>query len=84
MRNYWMIALLQAAGVHVCVRMHPNKQYDFDRGKRLGHLDHVVVREAPRRPKWMSEEEYKQLPLESTSREIGGIDLPQRGAQAVA
>jgi putative transposase len=76
--NYWMIALLQQAGVHVCVRMHANKQYDFDKGKRLGHLDHVVVWKRPRRPKWMSEEEYKQLPAELTLREIG-IDLPQRG-----
>ena len=25
--NYWMIALPKAAGVHVCVRMHPNKQF---------------------------------------------------------
>jgi hypothetical protein len=54
--NYWMIALLQAAGVHVCVRMHSNKKYDFAKGKRLGHQDHIVVWQRPRRPKWMSEE----------------------------
>jgi putative transposase len=76
--NYWMIVLLLAAGAHVCVRMHANKKYDFDKGKRLGHLDHIVVWKRPRRPKWMSEEEYQKLPAEVTLREIG-IDLPQRG-----
>lgn len=76
--NYWMIALLLAADVHVCVRIHPHKKYDFDKGKRLGHLDHLVTWQRPRRPKWMSEEEYQQLPAELSLREIG-IDLPQRG-----
>lgn len=76
--NYWMIALLQAAGVQVCVRMHANKKYDFATGKRLGPLDHLVVWKRPRRPKWMSEEEYRRLPAELNLREIG-IDLPQRG-----
>jgi putative transposase len=78
--NYWMIALLQAAGVHVCVRMHANKKYDFAKGKRLGSLDHLVTWKRPRRPKWMSEEEYQRLPAELTLREIG-IDLPQRGGE---
>jgi len=76
--NYWMIALLQKADIHVCVRMHANKKYDFNKGKRLGHLDHIVTWKRPRRPKWMSDEEYQQLPSELTLREIG-IDLPQRG-----
>jgi hypothetical protein len=78
--NYWIIAMLQEAGVHVCVRMHANKQYDFAKGKRLGHLDHIVSWKRPRRPKWMSEEEYQRLPAELTLREIG-IDLPQRGGE---
>jgi putative transposase len=76
--NYWIIAMLQKAGVHVCVRMHANKHYDFAKGKRLGHLDHVVSWKRPRRPKWLSEEQYQQLPAELTLREIG-VDLPQRG-----
>jgi putative transposase len=78
--NYWMIAMLQRAGVHACVRMHANKQYDFAKGKRLGHLDHLVSWKRPRRPKWMSEEEYQRLAAELTLREIG-IDLPQRGGE---
>ena len=78
--NYWIIAMLQKAGVHVCVRMHANKHYDFAKGQRLGHLDHIVNWKRPRRPKWMSEEEYQQLPAELTLREIG-IDLPQRGGE---
>jgi putative transposase len=76
--NYWTIVLLLAAGVQVCVRMHANKKYDFSKGTRLGHLDHLVTWKRPRRPKWMREEEYRQLPAELTLREIG-IDLPQRG-----
>jgi putative transposase len=78
--NYWMIVLLLDAGVQVCVRMHANKKYDFAKGKRLGPLDHIVVWKRPRRPKWMSEEEYQQLPAEVTLREIG-IDVPQRGGE---
>ena len=76
--NYWMIALLQAANVDVCVRLNANQKYDFRKGKRLGHLDHVVTWQRPRRPKWMSEEEYQKLPAELSLREIA-IDLPQRG-----
>ena len=76
--NYWMIALLLDAGVQVCVRANANKKCDFGKGKRLGHLDHIVTWKRPRRPKWMSEEEYQRLPAELTLREIG-IDLPQRG-----
>jgi putative transposase len=78
--NFWMIALLRLAGVHVCVRLHHNKKCDFAKGKRLGHLDHVVTWKRPARPKWMSAEEYQQLPEELTLREIA-IDLPQRGGQ---
>ncbi len=76
--NYWMIALLLAIGVRVCVRLHHNKKCDFRKGKRLGRLDHIVTWKRPPRPKEMSEEEYKQFPEELTLREIG-IDLSERG-----
>jgi putative transposase len=76
--HYWTIALLHIADVHVCVRMHANKKYDFTKGKRLGHLDHIVSWKRPPRPKWMTEEQYQRFPAELTLREIG-IDLAQRG-----
>ena len=78
--NFWMIALLRDAGIHVCVRLHHHKKCDFDKGKRLGHLDHIVTWKRPPQPKWMSAEEYQQIPKELTLREIA-IDLPQRGGQ---
>jgi putative transposase len=76
--NYWMIALLLAAGVHICVRVHHHKKCDFRKGKRLGHLDHVVSWTRPKRPEWMSEQEYQDFPQELTLREIA-IDLSERG-----
>jgi hypothetical protein len=79
--NFWMIALLKAADVHVCVRIHAGRRCDFRRGTRLGRLDHVVTWQRPKRPVWMSVADYQQLPTELTLREIG-IDLAERGYKA--
>jgi hypothetical protein len=76
--NYWMIALLRAAHVDVCIRVHHGKRTDFRKGKRLGRLDHIVTWQRPPRPPWLSIDEYQQLPKELTLREIA-IDVPQRG-----
>jgi putative transposase len=76
--NYWMVALLLSWGVDVCVRVHHGKKCDFRKGKRLGHLDHLVTWKRPPRPPWLSEEECRQFPKELCLREVG-IDLPERG-----
>jgi hypothetical protein len=80
--TYWVLAvLLLVAKVDVCVRLHHARKCDFRKGRRLGHLDHVVTWKRPPRPKGMSVEEYQQFPEQLTLREVG-IDLPQGGRRS--
>jgi Transposase DDE domain len=68
--NYFMIALLQAAGVDVLFEQHGARITDFRRGRRLGERDHVVCWSKPRkRPEWMTPEQYLSFPEELTVRE---------------
>ena len=48
--SYFMIALLQQRGVDAAFRLHHKRQYDFRRGERLGHDDHIVAWQRPQRP----------------------------------
>jgi hypothetical protein len=69
--SFWLLALLQAQGTHVCARKHHlRQQSDFRRGRRLGYHDHLVTWTRPQRPQWMSEELYQQIPLQLTLREL--------------
>lgn len=68
--NYFMIAMLQAAGVDVLFEQNGARITDFRRGQRLGERDHVVRWPKPRaRPKWMTPEQYRAFPDELTIRE---------------
>jgi hypothetical protein len=60
--NYWLVALAQARGVDVVFRMHQLRDYDFRRGERLGHDDHVAVWYKPPRPHWMEAALYAEVP----------------------
>jgi putative transposase len=68
--SYFLVALLQALGVDVVLRLHQRRQYDFRRGRRLGPGDHVVVWQRPQRPAWMTREEYAAVPAALTVREL--------------
>ena len=69
--SFMLFALLQAQGTHVCARKHHvRRQSDFRRGRRLGYRDHLVIWTRPKRPQWMSEELYQQIPQELTLREL--------------
>jgi putative transposase len=68
--NYWLVALAQAAGIDVVFRLHQLRHYDFRRGQRLGHDDHVVRWHKPQRPEWMDGASYAALPEYLTVREI--------------
>jgi Transposase DDE domain len=75
--SYFMIALLQQRGVDVAFRLHQLRQYDFDRGRRLGHDDHVVEWERPTCPAWMDAATYATMPATLTVREVRfAIDQP--------
>jgi hypothetical protein len=68
--SYFLIALLQAAGVKVVFRLHQRREVDFRRGQRLGANDHLVVWHKPQRPEWMEPEDYAALPATLTVREM--------------
>ena len=68
--SYFAIALLLQRGVDVALRLHHRRKYDFRRGRRLGHHDHVVAWQRPARPKWMDEATYATIPETLTVREV--------------
>jgi hypothetical protein len=72
------IALLLARGIDVVIRKHQQRHTDFRTGRRLGKDDHLVLWSRPARPKWMSAEQYAQLPQELTLREVR-IRVAQKG-----
>lgn len=69
--NYWLIAMLQAAGVDVLFEQHGARRTDFRRGQRLGPRDHLVRWPKPRlRPTWMTRVQYEAIPASLTLREV--------------
>lgn len=67
--GWFDIALAWQRGVDVVVRKHQLRATDFRAGKRLGKEDHLVVWPRPKRPSWMSVEQYLALPATLTLRE---------------
>ncbi len=68
--SFMMLALLLLRGVHACTRLHQRRISDFRRGHRLGHNDHLITWDRPKRPPWMSEALYMRIPETLTLREI--------------
>jgi hypothetical protein len=68
--SYFMIALLRQRGVDAAFRLHQKRHYDFRRGERLGHGDHIVEWQRPQRPDWMDEATYATMPETLTVREV--------------
>jgi hypothetical protein len=67
--GWFMLALLQELGIHFVVRMHHLRKLDFCRGRQLGHKDHIVTWQKPKRPDWMDQKTYDQMPQELEIRE---------------
>src|SRR5215210_1613537 len=68
--SYFGIAGLSQRGVDGLFRMHQRREFDFRRGRRLGIEDHVVTWARPKRPGWMDEATYAQVPGELAVREL--------------
>jgi len=68
--SFLMLATLQQRGIHFCARLHQRRPVDFRRGRRLGPDDHLITWTRPKRPEWMSEEQYAQMPETLTLREV--------------
>jgi hypothetical protein len=76
--GWFDLALIRRRGAHVVVRKHQMRATDFRTGQRLGKDDQLVCWEKPPRPKWMSEQEYAELPDSLTLREVR-VRVRQRG-----
>ena len=68
--SYMMLALLRLRGVDVCARLHPSRETDLRRAKRLGPGDYLVTWTRPQRPAWMSEAMYAAIPETLTLRQL--------------
>jgi putative transposase len=68
--SYFMVALLQARGVDVVLRLHQCRASEFRRGRRFGVDDHLVTWSKPERPDWMDEELYAVMPESIKVREV--------------
>jgi len=76
--GWFDLALLAQRGVDLVLRKHQMRSTDFRTGRRLSHDDHVVCWSKPRRPEWMSLEQYAALPEELVLREVR-VRVKQRG-----
>jgi hypothetical protein len=68
--SYMEIALLLRQGVDYVGQIHAHRNVDFRRGRRLGPHDHLVEWNKPRRPEWMSPEDYAAIPETLSIREL--------------
>jgi len=68
--SFLMLALLSLRGVQVCARLHHRRPIDFRRGRRLGPGDHLITWTRPKKPAWMGQEQYDQIPETLTLREV--------------
>ena len=76
--SYFEIALLQQRGIDVVMRLHQRRPVDFRKGRRLGKDDHRLIWKKPKRPEWLDEETYVQLPDTLEVREVR-LRVPQAG-----
>src|SRR5262249_59212292 len=60
--SYFEVALLAARGAAAVFRLHQRRPVDFRRGRRLGAGDRVVTWAKPKRPAWLDQATYDQLP----------------------
>jgi hypothetical protein len=71
--TFAIIELLLAKGIPIVFQIHANKtkQVDFQQGQHLGEKDHCIEWLKPKRkPVWMTEEAYADLPAMITVREF--------------
>lgn len=76
--GWFDVAMWQARGVDVVVRLHQGRSTDFRRGWRIGSGDHAVRWAKPQRPSWMTRAAYLALPAELFVREVR-VRVPRPG-----
>lgn len=60
--HFFLLCDLKKRNVDGLFRAAAQRQYDFRRGKRLGSMDHIATWDKPRKPDWMTKEEYNSYP----------------------
>lgn len=68
--SWFDIAILQAKGVEVVMRLHQARKVDPGKAKRLGQGDHLVSWPRAKRPRWMCAAQYATLPQEMMMRVV--------------
>jgi IS4 transposase len=68
--SYFDIAMLKQRGVDSVFRLHQRRPCDFRRGRRLGPEDQIVTWLRPKRPDWMDQETYDQIPETMEIRQV--------------
>ncbi len=71
--SYFVLSDLIARGVDVVFEQMGSRRRttDFRQGHRLGHMDHLITYQKPRkRPTWMSKSDYQSAPDKLTVREL--------------
>jgi IS4 transposase len=73
--NYFLTCDLLSKNADILVPGHNQRCYDFRKGLRLDKKDHIVDWKKPKRPEWMTQQEYAQYPKQIQIRElkVGGV-----------
>ena len=66
--SYFMIALLLDGHRDLVVRLHQARKVDYRKTQRLGAGDHLITWTRPKRPAWMDQQTYEQIPETITLR----------------
>jgi hypothetical protein len=68
--GYWDLMFWTARNVHVVTRLSASRKADFRQGVRLGHEDHLIEWQKPRRPFWVHTSEANRAPQTLILREV--------------
>lgn len=70
--TWFLLAQLRSRGIDGVMEQYGarRKSTDFRRGRRLGERDHLIVLDKPRKPDWLSEQDYAAYPDTLTVREF--------------
>lgn len=60
--HFFLLCDIKNRGTDGVFRAAVQRHYDFRQGKRLGSYDHIVEWSKPRKPDWMTREEYLAYP----------------------